>query len=108
MKIVGVTACPSGVAHTYMAAESLQVAAKDLGAECHVETQGQIGIENTLDAATIQAADVVILTNDIGIKNEERFRGKPVLRVGSGDLIKKSAIIVKKLAAKFDGGGVTA
>lgn len=103
MKIVGVTACPSGVAHTYMAAESLQVAAQNNQAVCHVETQGQIGIENALTPEEIAAADVVILTNDIGIKDEQRFVGKPVLKVGTSDLVNKSAVIVKKLAAKFDG-----
>ncbi len=101
INLVGVTACPSGVAHTYMAAESLETAAKAVGCDVHVETQGQIGIENQLSTAAIKAADVVILTNDIGIKNEDRFKGKLVLRVSSGDLIGKSPIIVKKLMAKL-------
>ena len=50
MKLVAVTACPSGVAHTYLAAESLEVAAKENGVEIHVETQGSIGIENELSS----------------------------------------------------------
>ncbi|KRL49602.1 hypothetical protein FD01_GL000038 [Lacticaseibacillus manihotivorans DSM 13343 = JCM 12514] len=66
-----------------------------------METQGQIGIEDALSPTQIQAADVVILTNDIGIKNEERFKGKPVLRVHAGDLINKSPIIIEKLAQKL-------
>nr|WP_275452963.1 fructose PTS transporter subunit IIB [Lacticaseibacillus manihotivorans] len=103
MKIIAVTACPSGVAHTYMAAESLKVAAEEskVCESCFVETQGQIGIEDALSPTQIQAADVVILTNDIGIKNEERFKGKPVLRVHAGDLINKSPIIIEKLAQKL-------
>lgn len=103
MKIVAVTACPSGVAHTYMAAESLKVAADESSVceSCFVETQGQIGIEDALTSQQIQTADVVILTNDIGIKNEERFKGKLVLRVHAGDLIKKSPIIIEKLAQKL-------
>lgn len=101
MEIIGVTACPSGVAHTYMAAESLQLAAEKAGVECHVETQGQIGIENVLTSENIQKADVVILTNDIGIKDEGRFKGKQVLRVSAGQLINKSPVIVKKIVEKF-------
>ncbi|MBU5309715.1 PTS fructose-like transporter subunit IIB [Ligilactobacillus saerimneri] len=101
MKIAAVTACPSGVAHTYMSAEALQVAAKDQGYECHVETQGQIGIENRLDPQYIKDCDVVILTNDIGIKDEDRFKGKLVLRVKAGALIKQSSPILHKLAEKL-------
>ena len=69
MKIVAVTSCPSGVAHTYLAAESLEVAAKEKGIEIAVETQVSIGIENELDKNAILEADAVILTNNIGIKN---------------------------------------
>jgi fructose-specific PTS system IIB-like component len=63
--IIAVTACPSGVAHTYMAAESLE-SAEAKGWQVKVETQGSIGIENELTAEEI-AADMVILTKDIGI-----------------------------------------
>lgn len=101
MKLVAVTACPSGVAHTYLAAESLEVAAKKHGIAIHVETQGSIGIENELTADQITAADAVILTNNIGIKNEERFKGKPVVRVSAGDCINKGEAIVKKLQQKL-------
>ena len=62
--IIAVTACPSGVAHTYMAAESLESAAKAKGWQVKVETQGSIGIENELTAEEIAAADMVILTKD--------------------------------------------
>ncbi|MBO1308170.1 PTS fructose-like transporter subunit IIB [Enterococcus sp. 669A] len=101
MKLVAVTACPSGVAHTYLAAESLEVAAKKNGIDIHVETQGSIGIENELTSDQIAAADAVILTNNIGIKNEERFKGKPVVRVSAGDCINKGEAIVKKLQQKL-------
>lgn len=101
MKLVAVTACPSGVAHTYLAAESLEVAAKKHGIDIHVETQGSIGIENELTTDQITAADAVILTNNIGIKNEERFKGKPVVRVSAGDCINKGEAIVKKLQQKL-------
>ncbi|GCF93550.1 fructose-like phosphotransferase enzyme IIB component 2 [Enterococcus florum] len=101
MKLVAVTACPSGVAHTYLAAESLEVAAKKNNIAIHVETQGSIGIENALTSDQIAAADAVILTNNIGIKNEERFKGKPVVRVSAGDCINKADAIVKKLQSKL-------
>ena len=61
MKIVGVTACPSGVAHTYMAAEALKKAAIAKGHEIKVETQGQIGLENEITQSEADAADVVVL-----------------------------------------------
>ncbi|SUG68634.1 PTS system fructose-like IIB component 1 precursor [Salmonella enterica subsp. enterica] len=75
-KIIAVTACPSGVAHTYMAAEALESAAKAKGWDVKVETQGSIGLENELTAEDVASADMVILTKDIGIKFEERFAGK--------------------------------
>ncbi|STI82583.1 fructose-like specific PTS system EIIB component 2) [Escherichia coli] len=61
-KIIAVTACPSGVAHTYMAAEALESAAKAKGWEVKVETQGSIGLENELTAEDVASADMVILT----------------------------------------------
>ena len=66
-----------------------------------VETQGSIGIENELDKNAILEADAVILTNNIGIKNEERFKGKPVVRVSAGDCINKAGAIMAKLKEKF-------
>ena len=69
MKFLAVTACPSGVAHTYMAAEAIQQACEKAGVECKVETQGSIGIENEITAADIATADAVILTTDMPIKN---------------------------------------
>lgn len=101
MKLVAVTACPSGVAHTYLAAESLAVAAKNNGVEIHVETQGSIGIENEISVEQVAKASAVILTNNIGIKNEERFKGKPVVRVSAGDCINKADAIIKKLQEKL-------
>ncbi|MFV0393082.1 MAG: PTS fructose-like transporter subunit IIB [Coprobacillaceae bacterium] len=103
MKIVAVTACPSGVAHTYLAAESLEVAAKKLGITMHVETQGSIGIENEITKKEIEEANAVILTNNIGIKNEDRFKGKPVVRVSAGDCINKAEAILTKLKEKLQG-----
>lgn len=100
MKLVGITSCPSGVAHTYMAAEALEQAAKKAGASIKVETQGSSGVENELQAADIAPADFVILTNDTNINGLERFKGKKVVQLSSTQIIEKSDAIVKKLAAQ--------
>lgn len=97
--IIAVTACPSGVAHTYMAAEALESAAKARGWLVKVETQGSIGQENVLTAEDVAAADVVILTKDIGIKFEERFQGKTVVRVNISDAVKRADAILNKIDA---------
>nr|WP_275453072.1 PTS fructose-like transporter subunit IIB [Ligilactobacillus saerimneri] len=97
MKIVGITSCPSGVAHTYMAAESLEQAAKDNGIEVKVETQGSSGPENVLTADDIKDADYVILTNDVEIQGTERFKGKKVIQLKAQQIIAKSDALMKKL-----------
>ncbi|WP_237464759.1 PTS fructose-like transporter subunit IIB [Vibrio stylophorae] len=97
--IIAVTACPSGVAHTYMAAEAIESAAKAKGWSCMVETQGSIGIENELSAEVIASADVVILTKDIDIKNTERFEGKTIIRIGISDAVKRAALVMDKIEA---------
>lgn len=101
MKIIGVTACPSGVAHTYMAAEALEKAAKSLGCEVKIETQGSVGRENELSADDISSADAVILTKDMKIEGEERFEGKPIVRVSISDAVKKADAIFAALKKKF-------
>lgn len=73
MKIVAVTACPTGIAHTYMAAEQLEKTAKKLGHDIKVETQGAMGIENELSPQDISGADVAILATDIAVEMIERF-----------------------------------
>ncbi|GAB3292946.1 PTS fructose transporter subunit IIC [Parasphingorhabdus pacifica] len=78
MKFVAVTACPTGIAHTYMAAEALEQAAKDAGDEIEVETQGSAGA-TALSTADIQAADAVIFAADVGVRDRDRFAGKPTV-----------------------------
>jgi PTS system fructose-specific IIC component len=78
VKYVAVTACPTGIAHTYMAAEALEQAAKAAGDEMQVETQGSAG-STPLAAAAIRNADAVILAADVGVRDRERFAGKPVV-----------------------------
>ncbi|WP_434629751.1 PTS fructose transporter subunit IIB [Chromobacterium sp. CV08] len=88
MKVVAITACPTGIAHTYMAAEKLESIGRQLGHDVKVETQGAIGIENELSRRDIQAADVVLLAVDIAIEGEERFEDKRVVRVPIQNVLK--------------------
>ena len=88
MNIVAVTACPTGVAHTYMAAARLEKAAKRLGHAIKVETQGSMGIENALSADDVARADVVLLAAGIAVRDRERFAGKRVVEVAVQDAIK--------------------
>lgn len=75
MKIVAVTACPTGIAHTYMAADVLKKAAAKLGMSIKVETQGAMGVEEVLTPVDIVNADLVIIASDIEIENKSRFLG---------------------------------
>lgn len=97
MKIVVVTACAAGVAHTYMAAESIQNAALAHKHEVKVETQGATGIENRITADEVKAADVVILTNDIPIRERDRFNSKRIFNVTSTDCIKSANKIIEAI-----------
>jgi fructose-specific phosphotransferase system IIB component len=99
MKIVAVTACPTGVAHTYMAAEQLEQTAKKLGHTIHVETQGAMGIENELSMAEIAAADVAIFAADIAVEGVERFAGLRVIEVPVQAALKQPEAIFDRIAA---------
>ena len=79
MKIVAVTSCPTGIAHTYMAAEALEQAAQAAGHEIKVETQGAAGAEAVADA-DIAGADAVVFAADVEVRNRERFAGKPLVQ----------------------------
>ncbi|HQR44622.1 MAG TPA: PTS fructose transporter subunit IIB [Thermoanaerobaculia bacterium] len=98
MKIVAVTACPTGIAHTYMAAERLERAAKKLGHAIRVETQGAMGIENGLSADEVAGADVVLLAAGIAIRDRERFEGKRVVEVSVQETIRNAEKILAGLA----------
>ena len=101
-KIVAVTACPTGIAHTLMAAEALKRAAHTMGQQIQVETQGSIGTRERLTEAEIASADVVILAADIHV-NEAPFAGKPIHRVTSAEAIRNSkAVIEAALALVMD------
>jgi fructose-specific phosphotransferase system IIB component len=88
MRIVAVTACPTGIAHTYMAAEQLEKTAKLLGHQIKVETQGAMGIENELRDAEICQAEIAILAIDIQIEKRERFQQIKVIQVPVQEAIK--------------------
>jgi fructose-specific phosphotransferase system IIB component len=88
MRIVAVTACPTGIAHTYMAAARLEKAAHRLGHTIKVETQGAMGIENELSADDIARADLVVFASDIAVRERERFAGKKIVEVPVQDAIK--------------------
>ncbi|RMV50114.1 PTS system fructose-specific transporter subunits IIBC [Pseudomonas syringae pv. helianthi] len=98
-RIVAITACPTGVAHTFMAAEAIQQAAKRLDYDLQVETQGSVGARNPLSAKAIAEADVVLLAADIEV-NTDRFAGKKIYRCGTGIALKQSEATLKKALAE--------
>lgn len=97
MKLLAITSCPNGIAHTYMAAENLQKAADKLGVQMKVETQGGIGVENELTEQEILEADGIIIAADKMV-NKERFVGKKLLVVGVKDGIRKPEELIQKVA----------
>ena len=100
MKIVAVTACPTGIAHTYMAAEQLEKTAKKLGHSIRVETQGAMGIENELSQSEIDAAEVAIFAADIMVEQLHRFERIRKVEVPVHDVLKNpDAVFAKVLPA---------
>lgn len=96
MKIVAVTACPTGIAHTYMAAEQIEKTAKAAGHQIKVETQGSMGIENELSAKDIAGADVAIFAVDIDVEHGDHFDGKKTVEVSVSEAIKNPAGVLAK------------
>ena len=99
--LVAITACPTGIAHTYMAADSLVAAAKEAGVTLHVETQGSSG-STPLDPSTIAGAAAVIFATDVGVKDKGRFAGKPVIASGVKRAINEPAKMVAEALAAAD------
>jgi fructose-specific phosphotransferase system IIB component len=99
MRIVAVTACPTGIAHTYMAAEQLEKTAKLLGHEIKIETQGAMGLENELSPSDVKQAHAVIFAADIDVEKKERFEGKRIVQVSVKDAIKDPKAIFATLQA---------
>ncbi|MET8807237.1 fructose-specific PTS transporter subunit EIIC [Streptomyces sp. NPDC004546] len=98
-RIVAVTSCPTGIAHTYMAAESLENAGREVGVELVVETQGSAGFTR-LDPAVIAAADAVIFAHDVPVREKDRFAGKPTVDVGVKAGINRPAALITEVRAK--------
>ncbi|AGI86435.1 fructose-specific PTS transporter subunit EIIC [Streptomyces albidoflavus] len=108
-RIVAVTSCPTGIAHTYMAAEALQRAGEEEGVDLRVETQGSAGFRR-IDPAVVAAADAVILAHDVEVREKARFAGKPVVDVGVKAAINRPAALIAEAREKAAqaGAGATA
>ena len=112
-RILAVTACPTGIAHTYMAAEALEKAGKKLGLPLKAETDGSGGAQNVLTASEIEAADGIIIAADRDVETA-RFDGKKVIFVKVSDGIHKAEELVKKMQSgdvpvyHHEGGAVVA
>ncbi|MCI4657918.1 PTS fructose transporter subunit IIABC [Cryobacterium zhongshanensis] len=96
--ILGITACPTGIAHTYMAAEKLAAAAAELGYDMKVETHGSVGVEGTFSQADIDRSDAVVIAADTRI-DPSRFAGKRIVSVGVADGIHRPAALIREALA---------
>jgi len=101
MKIVVVTACSVGIAHTYMAAEALEKAGKKMGLELWIETQGSVGIEDQVPEDFIQEADFILIAADMGIEKPERFDGKIRYETIPAEAIKHPMEVIEKAIAFY-------
>ncbi|SKC47286.1 PTS fructose transporter subunit IIB [Maledivibacter halophilus] len=102
MKIVAVTACPAGLAHTFMAKKALENAAKELGYTIKVETQGAMGIENEITKEDIANADFAILAIDSYIDKMNRFEYIPTIEVSTKAALKDSKELIQKALKKIN------
>ncbi|MFE3500200.1 fructose-specific PTS transporter subunit EIIC [Kitasatospora sp. NPDC059160] len=114
LRLVAVTSCPTGIAHTYMAAKALELAAARAGVQIQVETQGSAGT-TVLAPEVIAAADAVILAHDVEVRDRARFAGKPTVDVGvkagvnrADDLIAQAAGLVAEVGSGASAAPVTA
>ncbi len=96
--LVAVTACPTGIAHTFMSADALEQAAKAAGVELHVEPQGS-GKVTPIDPAIIAGASAAIFATDVGVRDKERFAGLPVIESGVKRAINEPAKMIEEAVA---------
>ena len=105
MKIVAITSCATGIAHSYMAAEAITKTAKKMGHQVKVEIQGALGLENELSQAEIENADVIIFANDVGITKQERFANykEKIIQTNPHEVIKDPESVLKKADKLVEG-----
>ncbi|GGM62641.1 PTS system fructose-specific IIB component [Halarchaeum rubridurum] len=103
MKLVAVTSCPTGIAHSQMAAENLETTAEGMGHEIEVEVQGAMGAENELTADDIAAADAVIITADTAVQTD-RFEGKPVVQGSVKAGVNRAGEMIERAVAAAKAG----
>jgi PTS system fructose-specific IIC component len=99
--VVVVSACPTGIAHTYMAADKLAAAGQALGIDVHVETQGSSG-STPLDPSVIRNADAAVFAVDVGVRDRERFAGLPLVQSGTKRAINEPEVMLREALAAAD------
>jgi PTS system fructose-specific IIB component len=103
MKIVAVTACPTGIAHSQMAAENLETTAEEMGHDIKVEVQGSMGAQNELTADDVAEADVVIITADTSVQRD-RFEGKPLVKKTVKDGVNDAEGVIREAERLVENG----
>ncbi|WP_042221924.1 PTS fructose transporter subunit IIB [Oceanobacillus manasiensis] len=101
MNIIAITACPTGVAHTFMAKKALENAALKLGHNIKVETQGATGIENEITEEEVKKADILILAVEVGIAKKERFETIKKVNIPIATAIKSAEALIRKTEEKL-------
>jgi len=104
MKFVAVTACPTGIAHSQMAAENLEATAEERGHEIHVEIQGAMGTENEISETQISEADAVIIAADTSV-SRDRFEGKTVIKATVKDAVNDASELIDEAIEKVEASG---
>ena len=89
-KIIAITACPTGIAHTFMAAKALENAGKKLNYEIKVETQGATGIKNKITSTAIENADAIIFAVETKVREEDRFKERKIHKISVKEAIKNA------------------
>lgn len=102
MNVVGVSACPAGLAHTPMAAKALMKAGEKLGWNVKIEQQGSMGQIDAITVDEAKAADFVLIASDQKIQGMDRFEGKPVIRIDINMCIKAPEAVLKKCASAVE------
>lgn len=100
--VLAVTACPAGIAHTYMAAEALVKAGKEIGVDVFVEKQGANGIEDRHTLSLLQKADAVIFATDVAVKNEDRYRHLPKIKTSVASPLRQAKKLLNDALQKSE------